>query len=483
MRRALSVVALLVVIASGVVAVSGCGHDDSPKTPTAPPLVSGLSVNEVAIYQGVKASLMKAGAAATPAVPVIAGRAGLLRVYFQPPTTWLPHEIIVHIGLAQKGVALPPLEQKFMVIGNSSDATIATTVNFDLPPATLTPDLSWSITLKEEDTTHPVGDTSGARYPATGEAAIGAIKTGKVKVTLLPVSYGADGSMRMPSVAATDVAKFRAKMQAMYPVTDVEITVGTPFSWMRPIAADGTGWDELLNAVVSQRLRDGAPDDVYYYGLFTPMSSFMQYCHQGCVLGLSPLAFDAQDGSMRASIGLGYEDTYAEPQETFVHEVGHAHGRMHAPCETQDADPDFPYSNGQIGSWGYDSTSKKFFDPAGKMRDMMGYCSPDWISDYTYSALATRVQSVNTVPQNLETESHWRQLLVKANGRVERGEIFSTRHAPTGQVKAIERFDGSGASTLVDARFYPFDHLPGGILMMPAADDLGTLRVDGKLVE
>jgi hypothetical protein len=32
----------------------------------------------------------------------------------------------------------------------------------------------------------------------------------------------------------------------------------------------------------------------------------------------------------------------------------------------------------------------------------------------------------------------------------------------------------------VTARFYPFDHLPGGILLVPEEADGATLRFEGK---
>ena len=69
------------------------------------------------------------------------------------------------------------------------------------------------------------------------------------------------------------------------------------------------------------------------------------------------------------------------------------HGRMHAPCQTYDADPGYPHPNGQIGSWGYDLIQRRVFPP--QTPDIMGYCTPQWISDYTFGALLERVRIVN----------------------------------------------------------------------------------------
>ena len=55
----------------------------------------------------------------------------------------------------------------------------------------------------------------------------------------------------------------------------------------------------------------------------------------------------------------------------------------HAPCGGAGGpDPDYPYANGSIGIWGYDTADRVLLDP-GLYRDVMGYCFDDiWISDY-----------------------------------------------------------------------------------------------------
>jgi len=237
----------------------------------------------------------------------------------------------------------------------------------------------------------------------------------------------------------------------------------------------------LLNAIVEKRYDDGVPPDVYYYGLFKPDSSFNNYCAQGCVLGLSPLAGDPMDDTGRASIGLGYPGDDVGADETFVHEVGHAHGRQHAPCEVQDPDRHYPYTDAEIGVWGYDPKAQVLLPPMGDSRDMMGYCDPIWISDYTYKALYDRVQLVNgTQPYRLEIPTRWQSLIVRPDG-IKRGKVVTARRPPMGADKVIERVV-NGRSQRVTAHYYPFDHLPGGILFVPESEDLSTLRIDGMRI-
>jgi len=450
------------------------------------PLVAGLSIDQVALFQGLKAPVMTAGAAATSSVPIIAGRAGTLRVYVTPSASFMPRIVDVHVELAQNGAALPAIDVKQLVTFASNEADLASTINFDLPKETITSDLTFSISLREASSGSQADGVSGARYPATGEVNLGAVKSGIIKVTLVPVAFGADGSNRVPSTSDTDLALFRDRMLALYPVTDVQITVSEPYKWTSDVAADGTGWDELLNAIVNKRADDGAAKDVYYYGLFKPAASFDAYCQQGCVLGLSPLAFDPTDEFARASIGVGFPGSDAGSNDTFVHEVGHAHGRQHAPCMVQDPDRNYPYADGALGVWGYDAATKVLYDPSADRRDMMGYCDPVWISDYTYNALFNRVKLVNGVSADRrDVPSRWQSLIVRPSGVV-RGAVSTFQRAPMGEGKQIERII-DGKSERLTARYYPFDHLPGGLLYVPVGTDetldVATLRVDGMRVK
>jgi hypothetical protein len=77
-----------------------------------------------------------------------------------------------------------------------------------------------------------------------------------------------------------------------------------------------------------------------------------------------------------------------------VHEIGHQHGRGHAPCGATDGlDGKYPYTNAFTGAWGFDYRLLTLESPL-KAHDMMSYCEPWWISDYTYSAIADRRQAI-----------------------------------------------------------------------------------------
>ena len=76
-----------------------------------------------------------------------------------------------------------------------------------------------------------------------------------------------------------------------------------------------------------------------------------------------------------------------------AHELGHNLFLRHAPCGSADPDPSYPYPDGSIGAWGYDFREGGSLVPP-STPDVMSYCSPGWISDYSFSkALRYRVSA------------------------------------------------------------------------------------------
>jgi hypothetical protein len=98
----------------------------------------------------------------------------------------------------------------------------------------------------------------------------------------------------------------------------------------------------------------------------------------------------------KAAVGYnGFGPQHLGASETHAHEVGHNHGRWHAPgCGASQPDPSYPYvsdGKGYIGNtafqnYGFDIQEQSVY-PYDSTYDMMSYCGPEWISDYTYEAL------------------------------------------------------------------------------------------------
>jgi hypothetical protein len=106
-------------------------------------------------------------------------------------------------------------------------------------------------------------------------------------------------------------------------------------------------------------------------------------------------------------MGVAYSDQNSA--FTMLHEIGHNHGRPHAPCvpnglSIADVDQQYPYQGGVIGVPGYIAASDQLIG-ADQATDVMGYCRNQWLSDYTYRNLLDTVLQVNGQAQTAEAVS------------------------------------------------------------------------------
>jgi len=445
------------------------GPPPSDPPVTGLPLIANLGISEVAFFQGVKVSVAKSGAKATHTADVIAGREALVRVYVTPKAGWSAAGIKGELKLISAAGGTKTYSATLTPSAASTDASLTSTLNFSVPTGVLAPDTKYSVALYAA-TGGGTGDTSGAQYPAGGATeSLDAKSTGEVlKIKIVPVQYNADGTGRLPDVSAAQIERYRKAFYAMFPAKNVEVTVRAPYAWSSAVSPNGSGFSTLLQALVKLRAADGAPKDVYYYGAFMATSSFSSYCSGGCVTGLCGLLTYPSDATGRACVGVGFPGT--DSASTAAHEIGHAHGRAHAPCGTGDADGSYPYSGGSIGSWGYDLVDKKLFSPS-TVKDFMGYCSPSWISDYTYKAIATRMTYVNGGADMVfpfDAPRNYRFVAVGGDGKLTWGERVELQEPPMAEPHTVKYVDATGTvlETATGA-YYPYDDMPGGYMLVP----------------
>lgn len=407
-------------------------------------------VDELAVYQGVKVSLLAGGVVPSKRnAPIIPSRPAFLRVHLKSSNSRARLPRVT----AELRVRAPNREDLVLSDGPRTitpffdDIDLKTSFGFELPEDAIVPGASVSFTFKD-----PTGkDSTTLQYPAAEPVDLGvASLASTLKVRFVPVRYDNDGSGRVPTLDDKSLEYYRAALWKMYPVSKIELSVREALPWPVAVRPDGEGWDTLLSAIIETRSDDAAPHDVYYVGVFNPASTQAEYCASGeggCILGVAPTSF-ANDANFRAAMVLGYHDQRSPG--TLAQELAHAMGRGHAPCAVQQAlDPRYPYARAGIGVPGYDLLEKTIVDPNDRIYDFMGYCSPVWVSDYTFKGLYEEMLAVSTEGQPERTGTPTRSWRASADGQLTPGPMV---RVPRGQ---------EGGS------FHAYDSLPGGIVVAP----------------
>jgi hypothetical protein len=449
----------------------GAGGATSEPAPPAQAWVGapGVRITEIALYQGVKRDLMGHGSGASSMAPVVAGRDALVRVFTQATSAYDGAPVRATLDLGDGA----PLVLTQRISPTSGDEALGSTVNFTVPGAAITP--SASVRVRLEELRAPADANPAATWPEADAAPLGAKSAGEsLTVKLVPIAYDADGSGRLPDTSPAQLKRYEDRFRGTYPIPSVRIEVRQPVHHGQQLSSQGFGWEDLLDAIGQLRESDGAPPDVYYFGIFSPADSLEGYCGGGCVAGLGNIA-GPDDAAMRAAIGLGF--TGDRSAETAAHEIGHTHGRKHAPCGgAQGVDASYPYDGGGVGVWGYDVVGKRFYAPS-VATDIMGYCDPSWVSDYTYDALFERLRHVNSakdviVPEALANQ-RWERARVRGD-RVVDLPAMRLRTPPHGEATTVKLSTSAGVVE-VAASYFPYDHLDGGVVMWAASSDPHTL--------
>lgn len=428
----------------------------------------GVTITQISITQGIRIPLMENGQPASSAVPIVAGRAALMRVGLALDGNYDGKPVVARLWI--NGIS-EPITVTAPPSGSPSEGDLESTLNLQIPGSSIAPGLAYRLEIVQ-----PIFDSKGpnpaAHYPAEGYAPTTAMSVGQaLKIVLVPVRYGADGSNRLPDTSAQFVEGYKNLFYAMYPVPQIDLSVRDPVQWDQAVNANGYGWGELLGYVGEVRQQDATPADVYYYGIFAPAQTVTEYCASGCVAGLGNLA-QPGDPYSRAAIGLGMsDDGGATAWETAVHEIGHTHGRQHSPCGgAQGTDPNYPYSGAKIGVWGYNLLTQQLYDP-NAYTDVMGYCLPIWISDFTYLGILNRMKAVNQanvfVPPELRDRVYDRAF-IDPDGELRWLSSIRMATPPQGEPALLD-IEALGEAHAIEGHYFPYDHLPGGVFVWPEA--------------
>ena len=124
---------------------------------------------------------------------------------------------------------------------------------------------------------------------------------------------------------------------------------------------------------------------VVYYGMVDDGGGFMR----GKALGIPSTIAAGPTGSDNWGWDFdgSYDDWYGG------HEIGHTRGRFHAEFCGAGGGAPYPYTGGRISPdltgngaiYGFDITTHAIYPPSWK--DVMTYCSNEWMSDFTYEGI------------------------------------------------------------------------------------------------
>ena len=208
----------------------------------------------------------------------------------------------------------------------------------------------------------PRAEGSRTRYPETGSAALDVIEVPPLELTVVPVLNAdkPDSSIFEWTDNVDDDSPEVGLFRYSFPFGEFTATSREPYVTSLDLTNEDNTWEMILELEPVYRAEKATG---YWYAVA-----------------------DAQDGYVRGIARLNGLVSFGKPWDTeLAHEVGHNLDLRHAPCGgALGTDPDFPYSNGSIGVWGYDFRDGSVVSPE-RRRDIMGYCYElGWLSDYYY---------------------------------------------------------------------------------------------------
>jgi hypothetical protein len=441
-------------------ATSGDGDDSGVDAGPMEPQIAldGIAITEIAHFQGPKIDIMKDGDVLSDPnrAFAVAGKPSRLRVYFAHDANWRTRPLTGILDVTAGGMTTT---QMAVVpdVTKSTDDNMDSTVNFDLPAEQTTADAVYTFRIVETGKMGAhVADPLATRWPQDGTTtSLDTHSSGdSLKFMLIPIKYNGDGSGRLPYLNQVQLDEYKAILADTYPVPTIDFRMHATVTYSGQVLPNGQGWDQILGYIFNLRMNEKAPPDVYYYGIFEPASSLQAYCAGGCVEGLALQSMSPMDTISRAAVGCGFPDPTSD--STMLQELAHNMGRLHANCGSpQNIDFMYPYKMASIGVWGYSLTNNTLFAPD-MNKDFMSYCQPVWVSDYTYRGLFDRIKLVNgaaVIPgpiRNLRS-ARW-------DGKtITWGDRF-TDHEPFAEMKTFAGVTG---------HYFPYDHLPGGLLIVP----------------
>ena len=332
--------------------------------------------------------------------PLVTGRDAVVRVFVASPGAGNTQRPTVNVILTDAlgvqtlnrlvtapGTGIPDRP----VLGNINDSW-----NLSIPGALIQPGTSLQVRL--------VADAQSAgltqlTWPANGtpRPLNPVLPDNQLRLTLVPVilapapgSPGSTGRVVTPTQTAPD---WLQSVRQMYPLGSgagsLDLQVRSPWDSGLSIVVDPENPFREVDDTVRvrnalERVRLLSRDNAFRFfaGIFTLPAGDR-------LLGLGDQGRPGKNLAKTFLTTDFFPPQYASQGDvftTFAHELGHCLGRSHSPCgNAAGPDPAAP-AKGYLVTWGLDTATLTVKDPQ-LNRDLMSYCTPHWISRFTYTGL------------------------------------------------------------------------------------------------
>ena len=297
-------------------------------------------------------------------VPLISNRKALLRVFLvgDQENAFFEPEVFATFtrdGREVHRVEMSSDQDRLATFADEGD--LVTSYNAEIPAEYIV-DGTEFVVLADSAEVIPRAEGSRTRYPETGSAALDVIEVPPLELTVVPVlnAHKPDSSIFEWTDNVDDDSPEVGLFRYSFPFGEFTATSREPYVTSLDLTNEGNTWSMILELEPVYRAEKATG---YWYAVA-----------------------DSDEGYVRGIARLNGLVSFGKPWDTeLAHEVGHNLDLLHAPCGgALGTDPDFPYSNGSIGVWGYDFRDGSVVSPA-RRRDIMGYCYDlGWLSDYYF---------------------------------------------------------------------------------------------------
>ena len=315
-------------------------------------------------------------------VPLVADRPAIVRVYAKYTGTVMPENVTVSLTGTRGGVALPPITLGPQSVSASPTRAIySSSFNITLPASWLLAGTILMTATVDSGTT--MDESNETNNTATATLKFNPVPT--LEIEIVPIRYTHTGKINPGVYAAPTQDTISDFIRRTYPLSAIKVTLHPQINFTGDLSASDT-WSNLLDTVAVAS--NNHPTKVFY-GLVSAVDggeTWLPLDGGGFILGIGLVG-------ARFSAGLDIPAELDFPADmtsnTAAHEIGHNLGRAHTPCGLPQGAPydqNYPNIDASIMQFGVDLSKGTVLNPS-TTKDLMSYCDPQWISDYTYTAL------------------------------------------------------------------------------------------------